>query len=904
MSTYMIAVSGSNSNISETLNTRFKNYTPSLLGQTLDANGNTISGVSSLILDGGLSYGVAEDSVLCLGESVDLNVQVPRGSKIIGSQLRVDEVISGATTWSADYTEGVAERYICSSKDVAVNTKNSSSYDPKSQPQIIRRRLYDNDLNDDINNVNATLTRNSIAFLPNKTNATAMVEYPANTPRFGTLKRASISDGKIIKDEAIVGGGTDSMEVWFSVGGYVYAIGVTTDDIYRSETGEAPWTRMQTGSFYSLFKMPDDSILVIDKKVSSAQKVFRSIDGCTTLVRSKLSGVDMTLTTNTTIDFWGVHVGSNGTVIMTEYTTASNAETCSVYRSVDNGKSWTRVFIKDSKDPGREIYHWHTSGYHSATKKWLLVNGDETLRALWESTDDGLTWNYFSAWTARPDQAPFQPVYFYDYGDATKILAGSDSQGQIECLDVVTGRLSSLYKDVDLRVNAGYYWLVTKIGDLYYACNYPTHTLPRYSNIIVSDDLETWVPWHQFYVTRTGVSGLTSLFEHNNKIHGKQGEAGHFIASVPSVREIKALALDPPTTNMLSLNHSSIDDSIVGYTIYDGSPSVYRNETFFSSGCLYAGRVGVGTALYGPNTPVISGQYIYGSMWMKTSGDLMYGDNRSEWRRKVNNDSVLNTYMLCDNGYWRESHFPVIAITGNETGIAQWSTMSSHSGNNTNMLADCFQISQSPGRWQIGGTPNSGDVVQWTDTMPTEWTHYLTVFSDRIADDYIYYDGYIASWKSDANNYAELYFDGSEKKLVFQQTLGGVAQPAVTGQPIVFHKKQPLRLVTQFTNTATNLNYNLCGLTGLIANAPMPSLLGSGITFLFGNHNGANLLPMWVSDEVIVNNANDIDTLAVPQLEHVANQNINIRIKGDADFTAGKISGRVYYSNLSEMEDF
>ena len=252
------------------------------------------------------------------------------------------------------FTEMIPESYngpaMLELDDISLTYLAAKSY-------IIHRRSYADTLEDDVGGIDATLARSSIAFLPDSTNATSMVEYAANIPRFGTLKEASPSDGLILTNEAIVGGGADSMEVWISVGGYVYAIGTTTDDIYRSATGEAPWTRMQTGTFYLLAKMPDDSILVINN--SAPQMVFRSTDGCATLVRSKLSGVDMAATRGTTIEYWGPHVASNGTVIMAEYTYAAAAESVSAYRSVDSGANWTKVLTKDTKGNGQEITHFH-----------------------------------------------------------------------------------------------------------------------------------------------------------------------------------------------------------------------------------------------------------------------------------------------------------------------------------------------------------------------------------------------------------------------------------------------------------------------------------------------------------------------------------------------------------------
>ena len=473
----------------------------------------------------------------------------------------------------------------------------------------------------------------------------------------------------------------------------------------------------------------------------------------------------------------------------------------------------------------------------------------------------------------------------------------------MESLDVVDGSLYSLYKDVDLSVNAGYYWLITKIGDLYYASNFPTHANPRYPNIIVSDDLVTWTPWHQFSFPVSG-QGVTSLFVHNNKIHGKIAGLGHFTASIPTVREVRALALDPPTENVLSENASSIETNVSGYTQYSGTPFSNTDDALHGSKSLEAASSD-GTALYGPKVSGVSeGEVWYGRSWYKAPGTPEYGNYRGQWRRVSGKISEGYSYMLIDTQYWRENQYPPIIIPSGETAIAQWSTIIKYS-DPTGLLADCFQVSKSPGRWQIGGTPNVGDVVQWTDTMPAEWTHYFTVFSDRIASDYVNYDGYIASWQVDSDNYLELFWNGSERELTLRRTVGGIAQEVSASQALFFHKNQPIRFAVQASNAGISLTYNLSGLTETITDTAMPGLLGGSITFFFGDHTGANLLPMWVSEEVVVNNADSLTTVAAPKVEPIAQEDTNVfqrivegNVEGVARIDIGAFESLPEYSSV------
>jgi photosystem II stability/assembly factor-like uncharacterized protein len=128
-----------------------------------------------------------------------------------------------------------------------------------------------------------------------------------------------------------------------------------------------------------------------------------------------------------------------------------------IFRSTDNGATWTTAHTEAMDG----ITHFHAVTKQEAVGRWIAIAGDGAKAKVLYSDDDGLTWG-----TLIDSPSPLQPCDLLDYGDPTKLLAGSDESFGVYTFDVVTKKLEVKFDQVDMRSTRGYFWRLAQIDGL------------------------------------------------------------------------------------------------------------------------------------------------------------------------------------------------------------------------------------------------------------------------------------------------------------------------------------------------------------------------------------------------------------------------------------------------------
>ena len=420
-----------------------------------------------------------------------------------------------------------------------------------------------------LNRTTAVFDRESTAYLDG-------VEYAADVKR--TERRLVPSEVilTIPTAEPVSGVGNLRMGYTCNINGTYYATLYNTGGGLYSSPDGVTWTQIleagsgssQTGGITKIFGSSAGTVFV-----TRGSYLFRATDPATltNTYTANTANAVLALSASAYIEKWNWHQNSIGTIVVGQYLTAGTD--LFLWRSTNDGATWTKVYTNPAaKDTakGNGMRHSHRVYYHEATATWLAVWGDGSgTNMTTASTDDGVTWtDYFAQGDGH-----FQPVEFYDYGDATKLLCGSDGPGCLKILDVATKARSNLFTDTLNTLGATTYdqhcFAITKYGNTVYfgVQEGPENVVAngRKAAIYATNDLINFYPVVRFHKNETGV--LAFLGVKNGRMHMVATDSDnmqcHAYYTLPTITTKTGLALDPATTNIVSsANASSVETSL------------------------------------------------------------------------------------------------------------------------------------------------------------------------------------------------------------------------------------------------------------------------------------------------------------------------------------------------------
>lgn len=638
---------------------------------------------------------------------------------------------------------------------------------------------------------NATLTRASTAFL----NGTS---YSANTKRTKTVVLTSVPDVEYITSITCTNGVTVANPLIHCIsGGYLWATDSAYDGLFKSADG-ITWTQVQsttalTDTYRIHGSAAGDIFLCNADGGDNSVSLYKSANGadCT---NASMPTAKLVYSAGAWSEYWGWHQAVNGTIVCSEYVSAGGS--LKVWRSVDAGDTFTLEYT----EAGSGILHSHALCKQETLGRWVVSWGDGGEKnKITYSDDDGDTWADLESQTEYHNQ----PTGWCEYGHATRLLYAADSEGCFGWYDCSTKEQQILYqKAFNGTSNAGaghkYGWTIAKFNGVYYTCSEPSSpsiaVADRNAAIMVSPDAVNWQVYYQFPGNDIGPFDYTGII--NEKVYFLYKNSDNVLRSArvssPVFNTYTAVCIDPATTNLLTagrstgasgwysssstLSHASgtglegtdyVDVSFTG----NGAAAQFTSATAVSADTYYSF-----TAAFKANATqleIFFQPYWYNASWGAPTSRL--GDKRWLYAGRNNWEQVCLTTAAT---YTVDS----VAATGVQFFLVGYSSGGSVIPSPTAYFIDCAQLEAGPPtRWHTGAATRAIDKLSITYNYPSKWVEHFA-WAPTYALDYILSgmgNQYIRSWRKDANNYVEIYYNPTDRKIYYQATVGGTAGTAV-----------------------------------------------------------------------------------------------------------------------------
>jgi hypothetical protein len=692
----------------------------------------------------------------------------------------------------------------------------------------------------------ANFCRNSIAFLDGN-------EYAPGTQRFTTLAVSNVSDCIIHGAENVLERSPVILAPKCSAGGYIYATETNHNNIYRSADGNN-WERTtsQLTDAFRIFGTQSGAILV-EKVDAGNVKLYKSVVGGQDLHDYCLPPAVLVLPARpwdaVVADIWNFHQAQNGTICLSEYGTHSTFKKSRIYRSTDDGSSFTQVY-----DEPDFVYHSHRIYKHEASGRWVNVYGDgPTMNKVVMSDDDGITWS-----TLDPQwDNHFQPVDFLDYGDPNNLLYGSDSVDFIGTFDVRTRKITPVYTDGDRY--CPFVFSVFYYNGVYYGGTFNgSNTLPdaRKTAIIVSSDLVHWAVYHQFSNAEHGVNKFLGVW--GGRIHGivtlsDKVTWRHFSFTPPAITLVQGLCLDPATVNMLDNPQDSSVENNISHWSASGACTQVTTDALHGTACLrVVGNSGTAT-VYPSSKAVTVGNTYSGRIWLKANGMNMTGQVR--WYVYGTSRYTDNLYFCLSEDDWTEIVLPPVTIGPGETYITiHVCPRSSDWPGPYDFLIDAAQYEAGPpSRWQVGGTPRANETLSKSVSVGESWTEQLLWAPECRSEWYLGFGNqYIKTWYRDPNNYLEFYFDPCDSTFALQATVDGIPQtPIKTSGQYKFYRNGVVRSAIRCDAGSLTLSIAAASAYEHVSGPPIAFLRSGTLISKTGDHCGTSLISCTLLSDIL-----------------------------------------------------
>jgi len=684
-------------------------------------------------------------------------------------------------------------------------------------------------------------------------------EVAVDTPRFKKLAVCNPSDGTFKKNEWQ---GLWSIRPRCTAGNYLIGGKPSLEQIYYSIDGYN-WTRTQDRQdVYYPVRGLKNGVLLLCCTVEDVNVVRRSSDLGRNISDVSLDGgPDFSLSEGARISYHSLHEADNGTIIMAEYGTAAEPK---IYRSTDNGVSWTTVFTwTDAPDPSINR-HFHCVTKQEQLGWWIIAAGDGANRTIFYSTNDGLTWQRMCDY----NQYPFQPVHMMPYGNPAGLLFGSDMFYQIGIIEFdheteTVRRIRPVCFDIDRR--DPYVWSLFFHEGTFYGGSIHCGGPENHPVIMASSDLEHWVTYARVS-EGNGVVDFAGFA--GGRIHAiANASTNHYILSPARIRVQDTLTVEPGASNLLSTpDDSSLEADGSGWSVRSphgiSSISVCTTQPWHGSKCLRVRQNAYPNEemlISTPEVPAVEGTYYSGRVWVRAPDAIV---TFVAFFLSAGQSKQVGQYTVAQTGpYWQEVLVPPYQAVVEDSALSLAIKFFGKPdiGKSFTYYVDAAQIQSGiPTSWQVGGTARAGEKTSFDCKTHDEWQNVFTILPEAACFfyDHVAIPCYIKSWVADesanSEDCLELYYRPSERRFYLQRTIDGVRQaPVSVSSAVDFQRNQPIFFVLRCSTAELKLSVHHGVRFEHTIDEPFEQICDAHLVEHYGDRKGQSVLPMRVADDQI-----------------------------------------------------
>jgi hypothetical protein len=704
------------------------------------------------------------------------------------------------------------------------------------------------------------LDRDSVAYM-------AGTEYAADTQRTTSGLVVSTSDGALV-----TGGGVGGANVvpQCVAGGYLYGIegNLTYGRICKSADG-VTWARTASSqSVSSITATPAGNLFAVD---NDGKKWYRSTNGGESWTDVTPTGDNAPSSTAVFAMRW-CYRNNGPTMILIEYGSSVRFGGRYIFRSTNDGATWTRCYDAASITAveGNQITHWHQIGYHAKTNRWIATAGDGAARrTVVYSDNDGLTWSVLIV----PGKYYTQPLGgAIDYGDSTYLLYGEDGYGSIHKFDVTNGQSISKYSGFDRNTGKYYVFDVAYVNGLFYAFKGTTTAIIYDMAILVSPDGDNWTVYHRFNVadkiSQVYFAGYFNGLLHCYAMNEVNVVYKHFKISPARVSQTSGVVVEPAATNLLTADMSSAETSAAlwvnnatNWTSIGRSNDTALHGSYSVKVVMPDGHETGSTTLNADISLTVGKTYV-ASAYIKGTNTLV--SIRPYWRPT---GGTGQKFVASDATYWVDSNWKKITtlpftVASGEGDFYRlyftvYGTTAGYTGPAKTLYIDCVQFTEVPNTdWQIGGTARVADTYTETATTGKLFTDVFAVQANCLP---LYLTGTIPikTWALDANNKIVIAWDADNSKFTLTRTIAGSAQTTVSSAATYFFPQSCIKFILRVSGSSIKLDIQNGSSVATLSDDGMTSLLDAMITGTYGTFPMVVLdgwtydrfVPLWMSDD-------------------------------------------------------